>query len=151
MLAAALSMVRGGRRGKDGPKGGRARQVDRAGPAMRLVLIVPVALGVGLLTGVVGIGGGFLVVPALVLLARVPMRDAVGTSLLVIAMNAASGFVGYVGTVTIDWLFLAGFTGVAITGALLGASWTRRLPQAVLVRAFAVLLFVAGGFVLYMN
>ena len=62
---------------------------------------------VGVLTGLVGIGGGFLVVPALVLLARVPMRQAVGTSLLVIAMNSASGFAGLLGTVDFDWGFLA--------------------------------------------
>ena len=64
---------------------------DASPRAMPAALLIPVALAVGVLTGVVGIGGGFLVVPALVLLARVPMKQAVGTSLLVIAMNSASG------------------------------------------------------------
>jgi uncharacterized protein len=115
------------------------------------VLIVPVALGVGLLTGLVGIGGGFLVVPALVLLAGVPMRQAVGTSLVVITMNSASGFLGYLGIVAIDWAFLAGFTAVAVAGMLIGTTLSRRVPQAALRRAFAVFLIATGSFVLYSN
>jgi hypothetical protein len=115
------------------------------------MLIVPVALGVGLMTGLVGIGGGFLVVPALVLLAGVPMRQAVGTSLVVIAMNSASGFVGYLGNVAIDWAFLAGFTSVAVAGMLVGTALSRRVPQAALRRAFAVFLLATGSFVLYSN
>lgn len=114
MLAAAVSMLR------------RTRVESDAPASPRPALLVPVALGVGVLTGLVGIGGGFLVVPALVLLARVPMRMAVGTSLLVIAMNSASGFAGYVGTVHVDWGFLAGFTAAAVAGALVGAALVAR-------------------------
>ena len=141
MVAAAGSML--GRRS--------TRPVAAAAAPPRLALLVPVALGVGVLTGLVGIGGGFLVVPALVLLAGVPMREAVGTSLLVIAMNSASGFAGYVGTVDFDWRFLAGFTAAAVVGALAGTSLAARVPQEALKRAFAVFLFVMGGFVLYKN
>jgi uncharacterized membrane protein YfcA len=117
----------------------------------RPVLLIAVALGVGVLTGLVGIGGGFLVVPALVLLARVPMRQAVGTSLLVIAMNAASGFAGYVGSVKVDWTFLTEFTAAAVAGAFAGTSLIARVPQPALKRGFAVFLMAVGGFVLYMN
>lgn len=141
MLAAALSMLRGN----------RVEAETSAAP--RLGLLVPAALGVGVITGLVGIGGGFLIVPALVLLARVPMRQAVGTSLLVIAMNSASGFLGYtrLGAVTPDWGFLAGFTAVAVVGALGGIALAARVPQATLKRAFAILLIAMGGFVLYQN
>jgi uncharacterized membrane protein YfcA len=139
MLGAAMSMLRGARRESE----------DRT-PA-RHALLVPVALGVGLLTGLVGIGGGFLVVPALVLLARVPMRQAVGTSLLVIAMNSASGFAGYLGTVHVDWIFLADFTGAAVAGALAGTALVSRVPQAALKRGFAVFLLAIGTFVFYKN
>jgi uncharacterized protein len=104
-----------------------------------------------MLTGLVGIGGGFLVVPALVLLARLPMRQAVGTSLLVIAMNSASGFAGYLGTVPFDWIFLAGFTSAAVAGALVGTALVSRVPQLALKRGFSVLLLVMGAFVLYRN
>ena len=141
MLAAAASMLRGTRE--------RAREAGSARP--HPALLGAVAFGVGALTGLVGIGGGFLVVPALVLLARVPMREAVGTSLLVIAMNAASGFAGYVGTVSIDWGFLAAFTVIAVLGALAGTLLATRVPQAALKRAFGVFLLAAGGFVLARN
>lgn len=139
MLAAAGSMLRGNRGEAD------------TGARPRLALLIPVALGVGVLTGLVGIGGGFLVVPALVLLARVPMRQAVGTSLLVIAMNSASGFAGYIGTADLDWRFLAGFTTAAVVGALAGTALAARVPQASLKRGFAVFLLVMGAFVLYKN
>jgi len=143
MLAAAAAMLRGR----------RDAEVDAAASpaAPRFALLVPVALGVGVLTGLVGIGGGFLVVPALVLLARVPMRQAVGTSLLVIAMNSGAGFAGYFGTVAIDWAFLAGFIAVAVAGALAGTALVRVVPAAALKRGFGVFLIVVGGFVLYMN
>ena len=140
MLVAAAFMMRG------------TRSVEASSSrSPSPVLIVPVALGVGLLTGLVGIGGGFLVVPALVLLAGVPMRQAVGTSLVVIAMNSASGFLGYLGNVAIDWAFLAGFTAVAVLGMLIGSALSRRVPQAALRRAFAVFLIATGSFVLYSN
>ncbi|GLC26897.1 sulfite exporter TauE/SafE family protein [Roseisolibacter agri] len=139
MLAAAVSMLRG-----------RHDDATLDAPP-RLALLAPIALGVGVLTGLVGIGGGFLVVPALVLLAHVPMRQAVGTSLLVIAMNSASGFAGYLGTVSVDWSFLAGFTAAAVTGALVGTALAARVPQAALRRAFGVFLLAMGTFVLYKN
>ena len=137
ILAAAVSMLRGG-----------GAAVEATG-APRRMLLLPAAIGVGILTGVVGIGGGFLVVPALVLLARVPMRQAVGTSLLVIAMNSASGFAGYANRVTLDWVFLSGFTAAAVGGAVVGSALASRVPQAALKRGFAVFLLAVGGFVLY--
>ena len=139
MTAAAASMLR--HSGHDTEQSG----------SWRPALFVPVALGIGLLTGLVGIGGGFLVVPALVLLARVPMRQAVGTSLLVIAMNTASGLVGYLGTVALDWNVLAGFTAMAVVGALAGTALVAHVPQAALKRGFAILLLLVGGFVLHKN
>ncbi|MEO7521791.1 MAG: sulfite exporter TauE/SafE family protein [Gemmatimonas sp.] len=142
MLAAAVSMLRGSSGTSD----------DASHPSTpRFALLVPVALAVGVLTGLVGIGGGFLVVPSLVVLAHVPIRQAVGTSLLVIAMNTASGFVGHLGAVSIDWRFLAGFTAAAVTGALIGTALASRVPQATLKRAFAYFLLAMGVFVLYKN
>jgi uncharacterized membrane protein YfcA len=139
MTAAAASMLR------------RDRSDAEPRASWRPVLLAAVALGVGVLTGLVGIGGGFLVVPALVLLARVPMRQAVGTSLLVIAMNAAAGFAGHLGTVTLEWGALLGLTGAAAAGALAGTSLVGHVPQAALKRGFAVFLFAMSGFVLYGN
>ncbi|MEO6447582.1 MAG: sulfite exporter TauE/SafE family protein [Gemmatimonadaceae bacterium] len=145
MLAAAISMFRSARRGSPGD----ATESDER--PMSLPLLIPVAVGVGVLTGLVGIGGGFLVVPALVLLARVPMKKAVGTSLLVIAMNSASGFAGYLGTVQVPWAFMAGFTAVAVVGILAGTSLVRFFSQRALKQTFAVFLLVMGTFILYKN
>ena len=123
---------------------------ERATP-MSLPLIVVEGVAVGVLTGLVGVGGGFLIVPALVLLGKVPMKEAVGTSLLVIAMKSAAGFAGYLGQVPIDWGFMALFTGLSILGILLGTHLVRFVPQHALQRAFAMFLIVMGGLILWQN
>ena len=98
-----------------------------------------------------GVGGGFLIVPALVLLARLPMKDAVGTSLVVIAMNAASDFAGYIGAVASPWGFVALFTVVAIGGIVAGTRLVRFVSQQQLRRGFAVFLVALAVLVLYQN
>ena len=147
MLVAAGAMLRGSRR--PGASDERERRLNPVVP--HRALVAGVAVGVGVLTGLVGIGGGFLIVPALVLLLGVPMRMAIGTSLLVIAMNSAAGLVGHLGVVAIDWSFLARFTGIAIVGSLAGTAAAGVVPQAALRRGFAVLLLAVGAFVLYGN
>ena len=142
MLMAALFMLRG--RGELEPGGAYAS-------AARLAAVGGLGLAVGVLTGLVGVGGGFLIVPALVLLARVPMKLAVGTSLLVIALNAASGFWGYLGLVEVRWGFMFAFTGVAIVGILLGTRLVRHVPADALRRAFGVFLILMGLLILYQN
>jgi uncharacterized protein len=142
MLMAAVAMFRGGIGRGDAPVGGSGGS---------LALLLASAFGVGALTGIVGVGGGFLIVPALVLLARVPMKQAVGTSLLVIAMNSVSGFAGYVGRVAVPWGFTAAFTGIAILGILAGTALVRFASQAQLKHAFAVFLVGVGVFTLYQN
>lgn len=118
---------------------------------LALGLIVVEGLAVGVLTGLVGVGGGFLIVPAMVLLARIPMKEAVGTSLLVIAMKSSAGLVGYVDQVDVPWTFLCVFTSVAIGGILFGTWLVRFAPQAMLQRMFAVFLLIMGAFILYQN
>jgi uncharacterized membrane protein YfcA len=110
-----------------------------------------VGLAVGVLTGLVGVGGGFLIVPALVLLARVPIKEAVGTSLLVIAMNSASGFLGYLGQVAIPWGFLTLFTAMAVAAIFVGTYLVKFVSQEALKRGFAVFLVVMGIGILYQN
>lgn len=78
-------------------------------------------VAVGVLTGIVGAGGGFLILqPALVLLAKLPMKIAVGTSLLIIAAKSLIGFIGDVHNISVDWPFLFTLTSVAVLGILLG-------------------------------
>jgi len=100
-------------------------------------------LVVGIVTGLVGAGGGFLVVPALVLLGGLPMEAAIGTSLVVIAMKSFAGLAGHLGHVAIDWPVTLGVTAVAVVGSYHGARLAGRLPPAVLRRGF-------GGFILAM-
>lgn len=107
------------------------------------------AIGVGLLTGIIGIGGGFLIVPALVLVAKVPMRLAVGTSLLVITMNALSGFAGYLGHAPIDWRIIGAFTAFAALGTVVGTLVGGRVPQQRLRQVFGFLLIGVSLYVLY--
>ena len=156
VLGAALSMMRGGggEAAATTPAGEREPRPDGKAPARgtaTVALLAAVALGVGVLTGLVGVGGGFLVVPALVLLGGVPMRQAVGTSLLVIAMNCFAGFFGHLAHTAVDWRFLGLFSGLAVAGVLAGSAAAARVPQLVLRRAFAIFLLAVGGFLLYEN
>jgi len=142
MIAAAFSMLRNAARDEPPPTADGA-----AHPA----LLLTVGLGVGLLTGLIGIGGGFLIVPALVILGRVPMKAAVGTSLLVIALNAASGYLGHHGQGSVPWGFMLRFTAVAIVGILAGTALVHHIPTRQLKRAFAALLVIIGVLVLWQN
>jgi hypothetical protein len=148
VCAAAISMARSARPDPIGPAADDPVAAVRAPSALQLM---PVAIGVGLLTGLVGVGGGFLIVPALVLLGRVPIKLAIGTSLLVIAMNCAAGIVGYLGHVTIPWEIVAVFTAVAISGLFAGSHLVGFVSPASLRRGFAVLLMCVGTFVLLQN
>ncbi len=98
--------------------------------------------GVGLLTGFLGVGGGFLIVPALVLLVGLPFRQAVGTSLVVIAMNSLAGFLGHLHGPPVDVRTVAIFVTAGLTGALVGARLTRFVHPEHLRKTFAV--FVIG-------
>lgn len=106
---------------------------------------------VGALTGLTGVGGGFVIVPALVLLARLPMKDAVGTSLAVIVMNTVAGFSGYVGRVEIDWTLLLPFMAAAVGGIVIGTRLVAHVPAAALRRGFAVMLVAVGALVLWQS
>jgi uncharacterized membrane protein YfcA len=113
-------------------------------------------VSVGVLTGFVGVGGGFLIVPALVLLGRLPMRLAVGTSLVVIALNSFSGFFKYLDVLdtlhlAVNWETIGTFVAVGVLGSLAGRAISGRIDQASLRRGFAGFLLVMGIFVLTME
>jgi uncharacterized membrane protein YfcA len=106
---------------------------------------------VGVLAGVVGVGGGFLIVPALVLLSGLSMKRAVGTSLSIVAFQSTAGFAGYAGAVPIDYPLLAGFTAVAVAASFLGAHIGQRMDQQRLKRGFGVFLILVATYILFRN
>ncbi len=115
----------------------------------RYAKVVAAATAVGLLTGFFGVGGGFVIVPALVLALSFGMPTAVGTSLLVIAINSAASFgVRAAGGLHLDWVLIAVFTGAAIAGTLAGKRIADRVSGRSLTIAFAVLLVALAGYVL---
>jgi len=137
MIATAIAMLRG-RKKRD--------TVEQTKLPLGKILIE--GLVVGLVTGLVGAGGGFLVVPALALLGGLAMPVAVGTSLLVISMKSFAGLAGYLTTVSLDWPLVLGVTGMALIGALIGARLTKVVPEQALRKGFGVFVLVMGIFVL---
>jgi uncharacterized protein len=134
MIATAVAMLRGRR-------DVGAVDAPRSLPSFKIVLE---GLVVGLVTGLVGAGGGFLVVPALALLGGLPMPVAVGTSLVVIAMKSFAGLAGYLSSVHIDWPLAVAVTAAALVGGLIGARLTAMVNPDALRKAF-------GWFVLAMS
>ncbi len=103
---------------------------------------------VGVVTGIVGAGGGFLVVPALVLLGGLSMEVAVGTSLVVIAMKSFAGLAGHLGHVDVDWGITLAITAAAVIGSLIGGKLAGRIPGTVLRRGFGWFVLAMAAFVL---
>ena len=110
--------------------------------------IILEGLGVGILTGFVGVGGGFAIIPALVLLGKIPMKQAIGTSLLIISFKSATGFIGYLNQVSINWNLMFTFTTVAIIGVIWGTSLSRKIQGAKLQQLFGYFLIVVAIFIL---
>ena len=98
----------------------------------------------GFLTGFFGVGGGFVIVPALVLVLGLPMQQAVGTSLLVVAANSATALASRAGVAHFDWAVIVPFTLAAMIATLLGKRVADRLPATRLKRGFAVLLVIVA-------
>lgn len=142
MLASAFAMMR------DRSARSRPAAAPVAAAPLAPSRVVAQGVAIGALTGLVGAGGGFLVVPALVLLGRLGMREAVGTSLLVVAMNALGGLAGHLGATAIDPSLAAAMTLAAVLGSLGGAALGGRVPEATLRRGFGVLVLLVAAFVL---
>ncbi len=140
LLAAAAAMARG-------------RPGAAAGPVERGVWrrALPAGLATGFLTGLFGVGGGFVIVPALSLLLGLPMAAAVGTSLLVIALTSAAALAAHLSSGGVDVGITAAFTAAAVAGAFAGSRLGRRTPAHRLARAFALLVAGVGGFLLVRN
>lgn len=106
---------------------------------------------VGALTGLVGVGGGFLIVPALVLLVRLPMQAAVGTSLFIIVMTAVAGLLGYSQHATLDPFLTGIVTGGAVLGSILGGAVSSHIDEMALRRLFGIMVLGLASFVLFQS
>lgn len=117
--------------------------------ALNIPVLVLDATLVGLIAGLVGAGGGFLIVPSLVFLARIPMKEAIATSLFIIAINSLLGFLGDWQHHGIDWYFLLPFTAFTIVGILLGTHFCKYVPAARLKQIFGYMVLIIAFFILY--
>lgn len=133
----------------------RTRRTASAGEAAevtRPLLVVVTATAVGLLTGFFGVGGGFAVVPALVLALGLPMPAAVGTSLVVIVINSLAALASRMGSgVALDWPVIAGFAVFAAVGSILGQQVSKRLSSRALTLVFVAMLVVVGSYMAAVN
>lgn len=125
----------------------RDRAVASPSAATRPVMLAGVGIGLGVITGLVGVGGGFLIVPALVIAGGLPMRSASSASLLAIALGASAGLAGYAGRVPLEWAFVLPFAVVASVATIAGGQIASRVPQRHLQRVFALAIVVIAVFI----
>ncbi|MFP4093369.1 MAG: sulfite exporter TauE/SafE family protein [Cyclobacteriaceae bacterium] len=138
MVAAAYSMIRSGKK----------KDLEEEEIKFNYPMILLEGAIVGVLTGIVGAGGGFLIIPALVILARLPMKMAVGTSLLIIAVKSLIGFTGDISEQIIDWNFLMLFSGFAIGGIVIGSFASKYVSAGKLKGAFGWFVLVMGAYII---
>lgn len=106
-------------------------------------------LAIGTITGLIGAGGGFLYVPALVIWANIPMKKAVGTSLIIVTINSLIGFIGDIQTLDIEWLFLFSFTLIAIIGIILGVFLSKFISGQKLKKSFGYFVLLMAIYIIY--
>ncbi len=116
--------------------------------AFNYPLILIEGIIVGILTGLVGAGGGFLIIPALVILSKLPMKEAVGTSLVIIAAKSLIGFLGESGETVIDWEFLSKVTAFAIVGIFIGMALSKKIDGSKLKPAFGWFVLIMGIYII---
>jgi len=143
MLGSAYAMLRG--------RGVEQHEETHANVRTLAIRILPVGVGVGVLTGFFGVGGGFVIVPALVLLLGLPMPVAIGTSLLVIALTSAAAFAAHLASGSVDWAVVIAFTAAAIVGTLAGSTAGRHLSGVRLTQVFAAMIISVACFLIAKN
>jgi uncharacterized membrane protein YfcA len=139
MVAASVGMIKSKER-KPG-----CLECDLKGNIARMLLS---GIGIGLTTGFLGAGGGFLLIPTLVLILGMPIKEAVGTSLLIIALNSLIGFAGDIGHFVIDWAFLLKITGIAMAGILIGGMLAKKVNATSLKKGFGWFVLVMGIYII---
>jgi uncharacterized membrane protein YfcA len=138
MVGAAISMIRS--------RNGVQKEVERN--RSRIVKLILQGLVVGAITGLLGAGGGFLIIPALVLFSKLPMKTAVGSSLTIMAFSSLFGFFTTLSYYTVNWLQLLIFTAIAVVGIFIGAALSERIPGSSLKRGFGWFILAMGIYIL---
>ena len=136
LILAAISMLK------------KKKEVEETAGNIAISTLLFQTFTIGIIIGLVGAGGGFLIIPSLVLFAKLPMKKALGTSLLIIAMNSLIGFLGDVQTITIDWKFLSSFTGISIIGIFIGIYLNKYVNESQLKKGFAYFVLFMATFIL---
>ncbi|NML38880.1 sulfite exporter TauE/SafE family protein [Chitinophaga sp. G-6-1-13] len=142
MLLASFSMIMGRK-----AESQEAAPMSNAGK-VRLALY---GMLIGFVTGLLGAGGGFLIIPALIMMAGLPMKTAVGTSLMIMAMSTLIGFMGDTGHAGINWMLLLTLTGIAVAGVVAGGLLSRRIPGERLKRGFGWFVLVMGVYIILLE
>jgi len=140
MLLASISMIRSKSKNQEG----KTIKVQYNYP-----LIILEGVVVGLLTGIVGAGGGFLIIPVLVMLAKLPMKKAVATSMLIIAIKSLIGFIGDIENLEIDWFFLLSFTAISIIGIFIGIWINKFIDGNKLKKYFGWFVLIMGIYIIF--
>ncbi|MCB0509136.1 MAG: sulfite exporter TauE/SafE family protein, partial [Bacteroidetes bacterium] len=138
MILAAIAMIRSGKSNQE---------EDLVGDRNYFLILLSGVL-IGSLTGLVGAGGGFLLIPALVFFAKLPMKMAVGTSLSIIAINSFFGFMGDLGNYDFDWLLLGSVTALAVLGIFIGTKLSNYIPGKKLKPAFGWFVLLMGIYII---
>lgn len=141
MLLASFSMIRG--------KKNIVSNTEEEQTKYNYPLIALEGTVIGVFAGIVGAGGGFLIIPTLVLLAKLPMKKAVGTSLFVIAVNSLFGFLGDLSNIAIEWTFLLTFTAISILGILLGMYLSKFISGRKLKKGFGYFTLIMAFYIVY--
>jgi uncharacterized membrane protein YfcA len=136
MVAASVSMIKN--------KKVEAETMAKSGPA----ILVIYGVLIGLVTGFLGAGGGFLLIPAFVILMKLPVKEAIGTSLLIIALNSLIGFVGDIGRHPIDWMFIIIVSAIAVAGIIIGGYFNQKVNSDKLKKGFGWFVLVMGIYII---
>lgn len=136
MLLASFSMIKG------------RKEVEEKEKPINVLPMLLYGVGIGLVTGFLGAGGGFLLIPALVFFVGLDMKRAVGTSLAIIAMNSLIGFIGDIGIVKVDWQLLLIVSGISLVGLFLGISLSKKVSGPKLKKGFGWFVLIMGVYII---